>query len=164
MNQPLSAGAGGVLLKSGDVLLVQVSYGANKGLWMLPGGYVEAGESMEQAGIREFWEETGLVVSIRRIVGIRSGVRETTDGTEASIYVVFEMEYVSGELKKDEREIAGLKYWNVADAMRSGEVIDLTKQYIESACCAEGGLSPGQTILKTNTCYKTYDYYRIISN
>jgi ADP-ribose pyrophosphatase YjhB (NUDIX family) len=162
MNKPISASAGGVLFQSGTVLLVQVNYGANKGMWMLPGGFVESGESIEQAGIREFKEETGLDVTVKRIVGIRSGVRETSNGTEAGIYIVFEMEYVSGELVKDDREIAACKYWNVEEALQSEDVIDLTKQFIESALCSNGGLSPGRTGLKTNTTYKTYDYYKII--
>ncbi|TMV50311.1 NUDIX hydrolase [Paenibacillus mesophilus] len=162
MNKPLSAGAGGVLLQSGNVLLVQVNYGANKGLWMLPGGFVEPGESIEQAGIREFMEETGLDVTVKRIVGIRSGVRESSDGTEAGIYIVFEMEYRSGDIRKDDREIAACKYWNVEEALQSDVVIDLTKQFIESALCSNGGLSPGRTGLKTKTTYKTYEYYKII--
>ena len=164
MNQPLAAGAGGVLLQSDTVLLVQANYGANKGQWMLPGGFVEAGESIEEAAIREFWEETGLNVSIKRMAGVRSGIRETPNGAEASIYVVFEMEYGSGELKKDEREIAGLKYWNIADAMQSSEVIDLAKQFIESACCKAGGLSPGRETVRTNNGYKEYSYYRIYND
>lgn len=88
MNKPLTASAGGVLFQCGTVLLVQVKYGANKGRWMLPGGLVESGESIEQAGIREFKEETGLDVTVKRIVGIRSGVKEYSDGKEAGIYVV----------------------------------------------------------------------------
>lgn len=37
-----------------------------KGLWQFPGGHVELGETIEQAGIREVLEEVGIAVQIDR--------------------------------------------------------------------------------------------------
>jgi 8-oxo-dGTP diphosphatase len=39
-------------------------------VWVLPGGGIEPGESPEAAAIREFFEETGALVLIKRCVGI----------------------------------------------------------------------------------------------
>ena len=42
------------------------------GLWSIPGGYVDRGEVVEEAAVREVWEETGLKVEIQRMVGLFS--------------------------------------------------------------------------------------------
>lgn len=43
------------------LLLVRQSYGPHQENWDLVAGFVEAGETLEGAAIRELWEETGLV-------------------------------------------------------------------------------------------------------
>lgn len=58
------AGASAVVLRGGEVLLVERGKDAAGGLWSLPGGHVEAGETAMQAAIREVREETGLAVRL----------------------------------------------------------------------------------------------------
>lgn len=48
---------------SGDVLLCQRDHLPRSGLWSLPGGYVEKGETLEEAIRREVGEETGAQLS-----------------------------------------------------------------------------------------------------
>lgn len=40
-------------------------------LWKMPGGLVENGESIEEATVREVWEETGVKANFLSIVGFR---------------------------------------------------------------------------------------------
>ena len=52
--------AGAVAVDHGLLLLVKRGTDPGKGLWSLPGGRVESGESVVAAVVREFKEETGL--------------------------------------------------------------------------------------------------------
>jgi ADP-ribose pyrophosphatase YjhB (NUDIX family) len=52
------------------ILLVQR---ADNGRWCMPGGLADVGESPAQAAEREVWEETGLHVEARRLVGVFDG-------------------------------------------------------------------------------------------
>ncbi len=52
-----------VLREDGAVLLIQRGRPPGVGTWTLPGGKVEAGETLEQAVSREVLEETGLRVA-----------------------------------------------------------------------------------------------------
>ena len=53
----------------GRLLLIKRGHEPGKGLWSIPGGRVEPGETDEQAVIREIREETGLVVQPGRLIG-----------------------------------------------------------------------------------------------
>lgn len=46
------------------MLLIQRGRGGNEGLWAVPGGKVEYGETLRDAVSRETLEETGYVVSV----------------------------------------------------------------------------------------------------
>jgi 8-oxo-dGTP diphosphatase len=54
---------------SGRLLLIKRGHEPGKGLWSIPGGRVEAGESDADALVREVREETGLVVTAERLIG-----------------------------------------------------------------------------------------------
>ncbi|NWG07690.1 MAG: NUDIX domain-containing protein [Chloroflexi bacterium] len=74
----------------------------DNGQWCLPGGGVEAGESVAEACEREVWEETGLSVRVKRLVGVYSHPDQLAvypDGNKAHIVVLhFEAEVIGGEL------------------------------------------------------------------
>ena len=59
------------MFRAGKLLLVRRAHDPGKGRWSLPGGRVEHGESLEQAVHREVAEETGLVIDIVGLAGIR---------------------------------------------------------------------------------------------
>ena len=54
---------------AGRLLLIQRGHDPHRGLWSLPGGRIEAGESPEEAVVREVREETGLEVAAGQVVG-----------------------------------------------------------------------------------------------
>jgi ADP-ribose pyrophosphatase YjhB (NUDIX family) len=60
---------GGVVVDDGRLLLVRRGRGAGIGLWSVPGGRVEWGESLVDAVVREVAEETGLAVVPARWLG-----------------------------------------------------------------------------------------------
>ncbi len=74
---------------------------ADNGEWCLPGGAMEAGESVTEACEREVLEETGLRVRATRLVGIysnRDALVEYPDGNRVQIVVLcFEARIVGGE-------------------------------------------------------------------
>ena len=43
---------------------------ADNGRWCVPGGAMDPGESASEACVREVFEETGLVVEVKRLVGV----------------------------------------------------------------------------------------------
>ena len=51
------------------ILLVKRAFDPGKGLWGLPGGFIELNETPEDAAIRELYEETRLVGRVKNFIG-----------------------------------------------------------------------------------------------
>jgi len=66
-----------IILRDGKVLMIQRATELGYGLWGLPGGYVDRGEVVEEAAVRETLEETGLLVDVERLVGLFSEADNT---------------------------------------------------------------------------------------
>jgi len=75
--------------------------------WEFPGGQVEVGETLEEALVREIWEESGANVTVRCLAGVYSNVKVNVahDGTTpvpTKVMLDFLCDYVDGELRTSE--------------------------------------------------------------
>ncbi len=68
---PLLAVDAVILFQSG-IVLIKRDNPPYQGCFALPGGFVEIGETVEDAAIREGREETGLLIDLQGLVGIYS--------------------------------------------------------------------------------------------
>jgi 8-oxo-dGTP diphosphatase len=78
-----SVRAYGVLIHEDRIALVRSSNPRHlPPLWWLPGGGIDFGESPEVTLVREFHEETGLIVAEPRLLGVSSDVRHRDNGDQ----------------------------------------------------------------------------------
>ncbi len=83
-----------IVLKSGKVMLTRRAVEPSRGLWDLPGGYIEVGESPEETLARELLEETGLEIAITGLLGFF--IDTYGDGGTDTLNITYECEVISG--------------------------------------------------------------------
>jgi ADP-ribose pyrophosphatase YjhB (NUDIX family) len=69
------------------------------GLWVVPGGFVDVGEKVEEAVVRETLEETNLTVRVVRLLNVHSYYQSQT------VVLSYITEYLSGELVAGDEEL-----------------------------------------------------------
>ena len=102
--------------KQGWVLLEKRS---DCGLWGVPGGRIEPGESIQDAAVREIQEETGLTVRVTRLIGVYSDPEEGRiitypDGVVHGIDIFVESAIVGGDLRPSD-ESEALQFFDPAE-------------------------------------------------
>ncbi len=115
----LRLGCSGVLLSASDSQVLLTKRKDNE-QWCLPGGRVDAGESVSEAMEREFYEETGIHVRIRQLCGIYSDPDKLIvypDGNKAHVIVMtFLLEKVDGSPRVTS-ETTEIRFVNVSEAL-----------------------------------------------
>ena len=103
-------GVGGVLVLEGRVLLIRRGKEPLLGRWVVPGGTVERGETLETALVREMEEETALRVRPAELLTVFDRIERDPGGEVRYHYVIVDYlcEYVSGtpQARSDALEVA----------------------------------------------------------
>lgn len=114
-----------------------------EGLWGLPGGLMELGESTEDTAKREVLEETGLTVSELRLINVYSGPNHFVVAKNGDEYYVVTTAYYSdvysGELTVDHEESLSFKFFSPErlPAKLVGSHCTVIKEFLELQCSAE---------------------------
>ena len=85
-----------IAVKDGQLVLIRRKNPPFQGSFALPGGFVDYGETVENAVIREFKEETGLEAEIKHFIGIFS--EPDRDPRGHTISIAFELKITGGKL------------------------------------------------------------------
>jgi 8-oxo-dGTP diphosphatase len=117
-------GVGGVLIRDGRVLVNKAFY---RPKYTLPSGYVDPGEAVEAALVREFLEETGVRVRVGPLLMTRHKV---LSAEESDLYLAYAVEWTAGSPAPQPPEIEELREVPVAEALVAPWISELSRRAI----------------------------------
>ena len=94
-------GVGAVVIHEGRVLLVRRGVAPSRGLWAVPGGSLELGETLQQGAEREILEETGVAIRAREPICAFDFFERDGDGRIRFHFVIVDLaaDYVAGDVQ-----------------------------------------------------------------
>jgi 8-oxo-dGTP diphosphatase len=119
-------GVSGIVEYNDRWLVVKKTYSGLKGKWSFPAGFVDEGETVEEAIIREIYEETGIEAVVTDIIGIRSGVIKNKISDNL---ILFQLKAISTEITIEEREIETAAFFTRAELAADRDSSLLVKEY-----------------------------------
>lgn len=100
---------GGIVKSSeGHWLVVKKRYGGLKGKWSLPAGFVDEGETADEAVVREVKEETGLDCVVKGLIGLRTGVISEEISDNLLVFLLEPLD--EGGIQHQENELYEAKF------------------------------------------------------
>ncbi|MCM3718757.1 NUDIX domain-containing protein [Fictibacillus phosphorivorans] len=147
------AAAGLLIDEDGKWLVVKKKYGGLKGKWSIPAGFVDAGETVDEAAVREVFEETGILGEVVSVIGIRSGVIKETISDNM---IVFLLKKKSGAIFPAESEIESAAFLTPEELQKDPTTSLMVHYFMnETNKHIEDKMNPGS--LFGYTTYKIFD-------
>jgi 8-oxo-dGTP diphosphatase len=105
-----------LVIKDGHLLLVKRAKEPSKGKWSLPGGRIELGESVYEAGRREVFEECSIEIEIERLLDVADMILKDDDGRISYHFVLIYLlaRYKTGDIKA-QSDAAGIGWFTPAE-------------------------------------------------
>ncbi len=122
---------GAVVFKDNRVLLVKRKNPPSKGMWAIPGGRVELGESLKQAAQREIMEETGIHIQVDEPIYIFESIQKDEKGRIAFHYIIIDMvaRYKKGNISPGDDALDAR--WISEDELKTLKVNQSTKDFLK---------------------------------
>lgn len=129
---PQSA-VGAIVIRGKEVLLVKRNNPPGRGLWSIPGGCVELGETLQEAAEREIREETGVIIRATKPVYTFDVIERDDEGRIRFHYVIVDLlaEYMSG--KPHPRSDVCEARWVQAQELEQLHVSKITEKVLKKA-------------------------------
>jgi len=126
---------GAIVIKDDRVLLVKRSKPPGEGLWAIPGGRVELGETLQQAAEREIMEEAGLTIQAKDPVYTFEVIEPDDAGRPRFHYVIVDLiaEYVEGELNPGD-DVSEAR-WVTPQDLESLPISQSTREVLKNVVC-----------------------------
>jgi ADP-ribose pyrophosphatase YjhB (NUDIX family) len=131
-----SIGVGAVVLYANRALLIQRASGRNVGDWMIPGGFIEAHETIDVAVVRELKEETGITAEVEGLIGVRNQVYDA----ENSAYFIFLLQASDDRIQKDDLEVADAGFFALGEVEALSQLQPLSRKIVTKALKGEVSL------------------------
>ncbi len=122
---------GAVVFKDRQVLLVRRGQAPAQGLWAIPGGSMELGETLQEAAEREIFEETGVTIRAGEPILTFDVIERDDKGRIRYHYVIVDMiaDYVAGSLKAGDD--AAEARWVSAAELKALDASDRTRRLLK---------------------------------
>ena len=123
---------GAIVMRDNKVLLVKRNQPPGKGLWAVPGGRVELGETLQEAAEREVREETGITIRARNPVCSFDLIDRDEAGHVRFHYVIVDLmaDYVGG--KANPNDDASEVRWATSQEMEELPTSQTTKELLKN--------------------------------
>lgn len=109
---------GAIVLRDNKALWVRQTYGYLKGKWSTPWGFVDWGDTPDEAAVRETLEEAGVVAEVEGLIGVQNRANRKND--RPNLYLIYLCRHVSGDPTPDGVETDAARYFSL-DEMEAFE-------------------------------------------
>lgn len=152
--------AGIVINEEGKWLVVKKKYSGLKGMWSLPAGFVQYGETADEAVVREVKEETGIQCEVTGLIGFRTGVIRKEISDNMAIFCCRQTSEGQNILIQ-EMELSDAEWLTVEEIAGSGEASVMLEEMacnelIQHQLYKKDGINPGDVF--------EYSAYRLFYN